>query len=277
MLAPLMAIPVRAQERTVQRHRAADPEGRLIAFYSSAMLFSPVGAAPGAGGLSLGMDATWLPRLSEAQRRPGIDKPETTNLAPVVPRPRLAWRAPGGIVVEGSWIPPLQVGEAKANVVAGAISRTLGVWRGVSFTPRLSAVAGRVSGAITCNARTARGGRPSLAIYYLNVCHDRDSDDYFEPRLLAGELVASRRLPRIGAEAYAALGARADRTRFDIGVIRSDGSRDPDHPVLRLHDTRAHLSVGGRWDVARHFGAAAEWFYAPGSISSVRLYAGWRR
>ena len=272
-----MATPVRAQERHVQRHRADEPEGRLIAFYSSAMTFSSIGAVPGERGLSLGMEGTWLPRLSEAQRRPGIDKPETTNLAPVVPRPRLAWRAPGGVVVEGSWIPPLRVGAAKANVLAAALSRTVATWRGVAFTPRLSAVAGRVTGAITCNARTAREGGPPLAIYYLHVCHDRDSDDRFEPRLLAGEVVASRRIARLGAEGYLSVGGRADRTRFDIGVIRRDGSRDPDHPILRLRDTRVHLAGGARWAVARHVTAAGEWFWAPGSLSTVRLYAGWRR
>lgn len=263
-----------AQGRERQLHRADDPEGRLVAFYAAAMTFSPLGGLSDGARWSIGGEGTWIPRLSESQRRPGIDKPETTNLAPVLPRPRVAWRAPGDVIVEGSWIPPVRVGDAEANLGALALSRRVGSWRGIAFSPRLSAVAGRVRGAITCNAGTARAGGPTLALYYLRICHDRESDDWFEPRQLAGELVASREVRALRGAAYVVAGGRADRSRFDIGVQGADGRRDLDHPVIVLRDVRPHVAAGARWRVGEGFTSAAEWFYAPGSLATLRLQVG---
>ncbi len=261
----------------MQTHRAREPEGRLIAFYSAAMTFSPLGRLPNDARISLGVETTWLPHLSVAQRRPGIDKPESTNLAPILPRPRIALRLPARVVAEGSWVPPVPVDDARANIISGALSRSFAMAPGIEVTPRISGVVGRVRGAITCNARTARGGGPPLAVYYLNVCHDHDSDDWFEPRQVAGELLVSRNVPQLRTELYALGGVRIDRSRFDIGVIRSDGSRDPDHPILRLRDTRPHMSAGARWRLTNSVATAGEFFYAPGSLATVRLFSGWTR
>lgn len=262
------AAPLAAQGRTEQVHRASEPEGRLLAYYSATMVFSPLGAVAPWQRWSVGLEATWLPSLSESQRRPGIDKPETTNLSPVLPRPRVGVRT-SLADFEASWIPPVTVADAKANLVAVAASRTAGSWRGIAFIPRLSVVSGRVEGAITCNAATAAGDR-DLATYYAAVCHGNDSNDWFEPRIAAGEIVAARAFARPGAQLWLAAGGRIDRSRFDIGVRRADGSRDPDHPVLELRDSRSHLAAGGRWPVARRVVAAVEWFYAPGSVATLR-------
>lgn len=258
-----------AQERLIQSYDAHDPEGRLLAFYSSAMVFSPLGAPTRASRWSIAMEATYLPRLSEAQRRPGIDKPESSNLSPVLPRPRVTRRTSWG-VFEASWLPPLKVVDAQANLLGLAYTRSLGEWRGVSLAPRLSLAAGTVRGAITCNrAATAQRG-PDLAVYYAAVCHGNNSDDWFQPRLAAGELVASRAIGTTGAYTYVAGGARVDRSRFDIGVKKRDGTRDADHPIIRLRDTRPHLAAGVRWPFGAHLSTVAEWFYAPGSISTIR-------
>lgn len=260
----------------METYRADAAEGRLIAYYSAAMTFSPLGGLPAGARWSLGGEATWIPRLNAAQRRPGIDKPEATNLAPVLPRPRVAWRAPGDVVVEGSWVPPLRVADAEANIFSFAISRTVAQWRGIALTPRLSGVTGRVKGAITCNRETAAEGGPTLAVYYSFICHDNESEDFFEPRQLAGELVASRPLRAGRGSVYAAAGLRVDRSRFDIGVIRDDGTRDLDHPIIRLDDTRPHVAAGGQWRLPRGLSTTAEWFYAPGSLATVRLFLSWQ-
>jgi hypothetical protein len=214
------------------------------------------------------LEGTWIPALSEAERRPGIDKPEATNLAPVLPRPRLVLRT-GRVTLEGAWIPPVRIGSAQADLRALALSGTVARWRGVGLSPRLSLVAGRVRGAITCNARTAAAGGVDLARYYAAVCHGRDSDDWFEPRLIAGEVVADRPWAQ-GHNVWIALGGRLDRSRFDIGVRHPDGRRDLDHPILRLHDTRPHGAAGVQWPLARRLVGAAEWFYAPGSVGTIR-------
>ena len=258
-----------AQERLIQSHDAGEPEGRLLAFYSSAMVFSPLGAPTRASRWSVSMEATYLPRLSEAQRRPGIDKPESSNLSPVLPRPRVTLRTALG-VLEASWVPPVRVADAEANLVGLAFTRSLGEWRGVSLAPRISLSAGKVRGAITCNRATTEKGGPDLAVYYAAVCHGNNSDDWFQPRLVAGELVASRAIGTSGAYTYVAAGARVDRSRFDIGVQRRDGTRDTDHPILRLRDTRPHLAAGVRWPLGAHLSTVMEWFHAPGSITTLR-------
>jgi len=253
----------------VQTHRADEPEGRLLAYYAATLVYTPLGTLPAGRWWSLGVEATYLPTLSESQRRPGIDKPETTNLSPVLPRPRLAIRTPLALL-EGSWVPPIAVGDAKANLWAFAASRTIARWGGVEIAPRISLVTGRIEGAITCNAETASEGGADIALYYAAICYGNDSDDRFEPRLAAGEIVASRALSRAGARGWAALGLRRDHSRLDIGVRRTDGSRDPDHPIVALRDTRMHLAAGLAWPLGGRLALGGEWFYAPGSVSTVR-------
>ena len=106
-------------------------------YYSSTVAFSLLGAPFGAGRRSATADASarkssrfeaavelsYLPPLSSEQRTAGSDKPESTNLAPLFARPRIAASLPGGFGLEVSWIPPVRVFDVKANLYAGAISR----------------------------------------------------------------------------------------------------------------------------------------------------------
>jgi hypothetical protein len=258
----------------VETHRATEPEGRLLAYYSATMAFSPLGELAARTRWTFAVEATYIPKLNENQRRASIDKPETTNLAPVLPRPRLTVRAPLGFVIEGSWVPPVRVADATLNLFGAAVSRTVATWRGIDVTPRLSAVTGRARGAITCSKDATETGEVDLAVYYANVCHGNDSDDWFEPRQLAGEVVLSRPFATTRGSAYVAAGGRIDRTRLDIGVQRDDGTRDTDHPIVKLRDTRPHVAAGARWSIRSGVHTAAEWFYAPGSISTLRLLVG---
>lgn len=267
------AVPIAAQGREVQVYRADEPEGRLLAYYAAAMIYSSLGAVVPGHRMSLGVEATWIPPLSASRRRPGIDKPETTNLSPVLPRPRVVVRT-AAAVIEGSWVPPIRVADARANLVSGAVSRTLVTWRGIAISPRISAVTGWVEGAITCNAATAASGPPELATYYAAVCHGNDSNDRFEPRLAAGEVIATRALSTAGTLVWLAAGGRVDRSRFDIGVMRDDGTRDTDHPILRLRASRPHVAAGARWRVGSRMTVAGEWFYAPGSVATLRALVG---
>ena len=95
------------------------------------MAFSPAGIGWDDSRLSLALEVSHVPYLDKAQRRPSIDKPESTNLAPFFPRPRIslglgAWR------VEASWIPPMRVFDVEANLGSLAIrgpSATIGAFR----------------------------------------------------------------------------------------------------------------------------------------------------
>ena len=259
-------------------------------YYSSTIAFSPLGVPYGAprraervvasgrtrSRVEAAVEISYLPPLSIEQRTTSSDKPEATNLAPVFARPRLALRLPGGLGLEASWIPPVRTFDVKANLVAGALSRSFATASGVLFVPRVSFLTGRVEGPITCNRESATNRGPDLATYYSFVCYSHDSRDFFEPRHLSGELLVARTIGSGRWEPYVAGGARLERTRFDIGVIRYDGVRDPDNPVLEVKTTRAYGVAGTSWLGVRRARLAAELYYAPGSAFTVRGLAGLR-
>lgn len=87
------------------------------------------------------------------------------------------------------------------------------------------------------------------------------------------EVIGDRVWRRVGL--YAAGGVRVEAgTRFDIGVIRADGTyRDPDHPVLEMHTVLAQFGFGAVWRGFRPALVAGELFYAPGSLVTARVLA----
>ena len=113
------------QERVRQQHDFDDPEGRLIGYYSAALLFSPLGTPERlrTWAFDAGLEIGYIPELSEEQRTAFQDKPEATNLAPVLVRPRVTLRLPGAVQTELSWVPPLRVFDVEANLFSAALSR----------------------------------------------------------------------------------------------------------------------------------------------------------
>ncbi|HEX6050173.1 MAG TPA: hypothetical protein VFZ21_12920 [Gemmatimonadaceae bacterium] len=272
-----------AQGRELERYGPGSAEARIMLYYSSTVAFSPLGAPHAVGTRVDGerrfegaVEFSFLPPLSEKQRTAGSDKPEATNLAPLFVRPRVSARLPGDASIEVSWIPPVRFFDVKANLFAGAISRAFTVTSTMSVVPRVSFVAGRVEGPITCNRETAEEGNAALATYYATVCYGNDSNDFFEPRHLSGELLLTRRTSGARWLPYVSAGARAERTRFDVGVIRRDGSRDTDQPILEVKTTRGFGTAGASWFGVPRTRLAAELYYAPGSVLTVRGLAGVR-
>jgi hypothetical protein len=270
LLASARPCPLGAQPRVVQRHRAAEQEGRLMAFYSGALAFTPVGAPSAVVPwvIEIGGEAGYIPWLSAAQRRVESDKPQATNLLPVAARLRMSVALPRGIRAEAGWVPPVRVVGVRGNLVGLALSRTSAITPALALTPRVSALAGYAEAAITCYSDLASGS-VSQRTYFRRVCFDHESKDRFEPRHLSAELVATygrgwRMVP------YAGLGARLERTRFDIGVIDSLGVRDPDHPILELRATRGYGFAGATW-VGGTVRLSGELYYAPGSLLTGRV------
>lgn len=275
---PVLAaiVPVAAgAQRDVQRYGANDVEGRLMAYYSAVLAFSPAGLAEPlpAGGLEGAIELSLVPRLTSAQRSAGYDKPEATNLAPIFPRPRVRFGLARRITVEGSWLPPVRVFGVTANLVALGVVVPLDTIGGGSLMLRASGMGGRITGPITCNGDVARGSQ-DLGTYYRTVCRAHDSRDYFEPRHLGVEVLYARR----GRwSPFVAAGVRADiGTRFDIGVIRADSTyRDPDHPVLELRSLRPQFMAGVKRRLRARVSGTLEIFHAPGSVVTARSALVW--
>lgn len=274
LLASLLVLSVPGSidaQRVVERRGFDEGQGKLMSYYSSSLMFTPVMAPRqrARGTLELGLELAYVPELSAEQRRVG-DKPEATNLAPLFPRPRLTYALTDRLAIEGSWLPPIEVFDVQANVVSVALTWTSALHGGLRFTPRVAGMIGSVEGAITCYADMLSES-PDLALYYSTVCYGHESRDDFQPRHVLGELTigwerqGSRLLP------YAGWGARADFTRFDIGVIRTDGSIEQDHPILELRTVRPYALLGTTILAMPRARATAELLYAPGSIVTVRV------
>ena len=262
------------QERVRERHDFDDPEGRLIGFYSAALFFSSLGAPERATtwALDAGLEVSYIPQLSKSQRTAFQDKPEATNLAPVLPRPRVALVLPGALHAQVSWVPPMRVFDVEANLLSIAVTRAMEPG-GITIAPRFVATWGKVRGSITCFEDLLRGTE-SEAVYYTQICNSRTSDDHFKPQHFALEVLASRSLARLPFLPYAGIGVLREKTIFDIGVQRTDGSRDPDHPILERRATRPYGFVGGTVNAWRSTRFTGELFYAPGSLFTARVFAG---
>ena len=269
-LLPLLAPLVFGQQREVQHHVASDPEGRLLVYYAAALGFSAIGPGTSAARwkAAIGAEVSYVPPLSRAERTPGTDKPEASNLAPILPRLRFSLAGPGGLGIEAGWVPPLRVFDAQAHLFALALSRPIALGSATTLTPRIAAAGGSVEGAITCYDDLPDAG-PDHALYYSAICHGRESDDRYSPRQLSAEAIVSRRSGR-GLTPYLGAGFRRDDIRFDVGVQRDDGSRDPDQPILLLEATRFFATGGIEWDTGRAPPVAVEVYYAPGSLVTVR-------
>jgi hypothetical protein len=240
-----------------------------MAFYAAALATSAVGsaAADTPWSVGAGLEFSYIPRLNREQRTAGFDKPESSNLSPVLPRLRVALSTPGDVRVEVGWLPPVEVFDASAHLYSIALSRAFPNSRLV-LAPRVAASGGRARGSITCNEALLHG-TSSEQVYYRAVCHLRESDDHFEPRQLSAELIISRNTRR-SIMPFASVGIRHDDVRFDIGVLRSDGTRDTDHPILVMRTTRPFVAGGAAWRRGR-MGTAAELYYAPGSLITGRV------
>ena len=268
-----LALPIciGAQERAVERRGFDEGQGKLMSFYSASLTFTPV-MAPRArerGDLELGLELAYVPNLSVEQRRVG-DKPEATNLAPLFPRPRLTYALTDRLAIEGSWMPPIEVFDVKANVISFALTWTSALHGSLRFTPRVAGMFGSVEGAITCYEDMLTE-TPDLALYYGTVCYGHESRDDFQPRHALAELLVGWERESQWLVPYAGLGARGDFTRFDIGVIRTDGTIETDHPILELRTVRPYALLGTTILASRRARATAELLYAPGSIVTVRL------
>lgn len=269
----LAAAPSTEAQRVVETREWRSTDGRIMGYYSAALAFTPAGVPLHQGAAaSLGLELTLVPPLSRELRTAGETKTQSTNLSPILPRPRLALRLPAALLVEASWIPGLRAFDAKASLWGVSIARPVGMVRDFLFVPRLAVSGGDVEGPITCNDEfRRRGGGDS--IYFAFVCHGVESEDRFEPFAVAGEIIVVHSAAPGRLTPYVGAGLRRERNRLDVGVRLADGSRDPVHPILEMRVTRAYLMGGAQWQPRTQLRFGAELFYAPGSLVTVRARA----
>lgn len=260
----------------VCRPRASSNEAKLLAFYSAPFAFSGMsGVLPtdGKNGLRVwvGGEATIVPTPAASVRTSdrcyGIKKTENTNLAPVLPRPRVLLAFPGGFSLEASYLPPVTVAGATPNVgsVAANLARSL--------TPRLGVVLrahgtfGVLEGPITCSESTIQQRDPAAPCFGTQVSADR-----YRPNILGGEgaltWTASSRLRLFGGAGFTRLASR-----FDVNFR---GTNNTDDTQIEISLNRVPLFGGAAWQPVPRLEVAAQVYSVPQDLTTVRLGAMYR-
>ncbi len=251
-------------------------EAKLLAFFAAPIAFSPSGhaerLAPGA--VRLSFDVTYVPTPGADIRRSSYcqRKSENTDLSPVFPRPRLAIGLPGGLFVEGSYLPPITVLEATPNLGSIALGwshalRSVGDGSSTWLTLRGHATFGEVKGAITCSSDAIQQTNPSLVCY-----GDAPSDDTYKPNMIGGEGI----LGWTGAgrlAGYVGAGYTSIKPRFFVHFLGLNNVLD-DTRVL-LDDSRISAFAGGRIRFTPRIALTAEVYSVPKDVTTLRIGGSW--
>ena len=250
-------------------------EAKLLAFFATPIAFSPGGTVSTLkpGNVRLGVEATYVPSPSKQMQQPeacyGIKKTENTNLSPVFPRPRVSVGLPGGLLLEGSYLPPVTVADAEPNLgsVALSLPRRLSgdaEHGGLSLLLRAHATLGRVRGSITCPKKSLQTQDPNAACYGT----DQSSDTY-KPNMFGGEAGLAKLGPDSRWGAYASTGVTWLRPRFQVGFQYLGAAFDDTKIVVDM--TRFAVGVGGWYRVAAKAAVLGELYSVPTDATTFRL------
>jgi hypothetical protein len=266
---------VPAQTNVTCRPSRESNEAKLLAFFATPIAFSPGGIVEQVPPwrVRLGFEATYVPSPSREIQQPeacyGVKKTENTNLSPVFPRPRVTIGLPGGILLEGSYLPPVTVADAEPNLGSMAVMRP---WRvaGVegegttSLVLRAHATLGRVRGAITCPKKALQTTDPNLACYGTSK-----SEDTYKPNMFGGELGLAREAAGGRWGAYGLTGVTWLRPRFQVGFQYKDAAFDD--TKIRVDLTRFAAGVGAWYRLGTSTAVTGELYSVPTDATTFRL------
>jgi hypothetical protein len=260
----LAAGPLTAQGALTGREKlAADrPEAWAMRWFAAALAPSDPGVAGSApsGRVELGLDAAWLPSLSERQRTVGFGgtKVEDLNRSPVAPSLRARFGLPSRWQIDAGWTPPLEIDGARANLFSVGLSRALlerGPWR---LGARLGGQTGRLEGDFTCPAATAAAGADPARNPY--GCERASSDRVDLDQAEAGLGLAYRSPARPAWAIW--LGGSVRRVRSSFRV-HADWSGIRDRSQLEYAGNDWGLAAGVSWSTASRWSSAAELRWTP--------------
>ncbi|NUQ19383.1 MAG: hypothetical protein HOQ09_00295 [Gemmatimonadaceae bacterium] len=255
------------------RPPASSNEAKLLAYYAAPIVFAPQGTpGPVTRGLALGGELTYIPEPDPSLQRTGLcftPKQESTQLSPVFPRPRVALGLPGRLLVEASYLPPLKVAGAQANMFSGAISisRMLLALDGrpvLYGAARVHMTRGWVRGAITC-AKSALQTRDSSAPCY----GTSPSRDTFHPNMWGIDGSIGRAFVSGRLDLYAGGGVNWLAPRFRVGF--TDGRGLVDRTRVEVDLRRAAWFAGGSWRVLGPWSATGQVYGVPADVTLFRL------
>jgi hypothetical protein len=250
-------------------------EARLQYYYAVPLSFSMPATARdlSTGAIAIGGDLTYIPDASGELRTTRLcydpDKTESSDLAPVLPRPRLAIGLPLGLVAEVSYLPPVTVGGATPNLFSGAVSAR--VFDGVlgALPARLVVrghfTVGRVEGAITCSKDRIQQTQPTQPCWGRNP-----SDDRYEPNIRGLEAALITASPVRGMGAYIGAGATYFAPEFQVNFTFQDGVNRDTTRVVPERVTRAVLMAAGWFRPMSRLDLGLQLYSVPADLTVLR-------
>jgi hypothetical protein len=252
------------------RPPASSHEARLLVFYEVPAAFSP-GGAPGrlpVGAIDIGMEAVPVPSPNAALTHPEYCYQYTTNntkLASVFARPRIAVGLPAGMMLEGSYLPPITFMSARATVASLALSRT----QLLSFVdPRLvlllraQGTVGRISGPITCPRGSLQTSDASAPCY-----GTAPSRDQFDPNSFGVEGALGANAGRLAV--YVGGGSSWVRPHFQAGF--TDALENVDRTTVDVAVVRGTAFAGASLRVRDDLSISGQLYAVPSDATTVRI------
>lgn len=262
ILVGLFALPLTAQP-VIDRVDDLDfdrPEAWAMKYFTSVSLLTGLGVpeASEAGAVLLGFEAGLIPSLDEDQRRVGFDgrKVEDLNKTSVFGRLRLGVGLPRDFTLTLGWVPPVELGGAKPNLLSLAIGRPLveaDSWR---MGLRLYGQYGKVEGDFTCSEDVVGAGNdPNLNPFGCEeVSKDEVTQNYVGVELSSAFRSGEALEPYVAVTlSYMDLEFAVDAKYF--GFI--------DRSVLRTDGVTYSVAGGLSWQLTDAIGLSGEVFYSP--------------
>ena len=269
----MAAVPAAAQCRPPENSN----EAKLLAFYSAPIAFgidaAPMTLAPGSIRVSVEVEPMPTPNDQIEQTHVCFtSKGENTRLSPIFGRPRIMIGLPAGFIFEGSYVPPIQLYDAKPHLGSFALSRAQRVSSvgGGSLTLLLRAhgTVGQVQGPITCPRKGLQTDDPNAPCFGTNP-----SKDTFHPYMIGGEGTFSLTTRDRRWAFWAGGGVNWLKPRFQVGF--TDGAGFTDSTRVEINLTRGVVFGGVTAHVTRVFDLSAQVYSQPADVTTVRFAAGY--
>jgi hypothetical protein len=255
-------------------------EAKLLAFYSAPIAFSPMDAPRRQSAWHVELQAEVSPvptadaSIEHASECYAASAQQHSRLTSVFARPRVILTLPLGLAIEGSYIPPITVGDAHPHLGSAAISETaplhgFGPFGSSAIMLRADGTIGHVRGPITCSDKSLQQTDPEAACYGTNP-----SDDTFKPDMFGVEGVYGVTSRGGRFEFFAGTGMTWLRPRFEVGFTDLNGNTDNTRIEVNLE--RWSLLGGATLNLPARFAITTEVYSVPKDVTTWRLAASYR-
>jgi hypothetical protein len=255
-------------------------EAKLLAFYSAPIAFSALDAPHRQSAWHVEIQGelapvpTADPSIEHASECYTASSQQHSRLTSVFARPRVLLTLPLGLAIEASYIPPIQVGDAKPNLGSAAISETrslggFGPFGSSALMIRGHGTVGQVQGPITCATAALQQTDPEAGCY-----GTRESNDTFKPTMfgLEGVYGVASRGGRF--EFFGGTGVTWLRPRFEVGFTDLNGITDNTQVEVNL--TRVSVLGGATLHLPASFALTTEVYSVPKDVTTWRVAASYR-